>query len=140
MKKQIYINITVSDLKASTDFYEALGFTKALDWSNDVASCLKWSEDIFFMLLTRDFMKNFIQDKTFADMNKSADAIFSFMLNSKDEVDEVLKKAENVGARIYANKFNEQYDFMYTKSVLDPDGHILEIGFMDMDKASKASV
>lgn len=138
--KQIYINITVSDLKLSTNFYEALGFVKFSDWSNEVASCLKWSEDIFFMLLTKDFMKNFIQEKSFADMNKQADTLFSFMLDSKEQVDEMLKKAESVNAKVYVNKFNEQFDFMYTKSVLDPDGHILEIGFMDMEKAKAFNV
>lgn len=137
--KQIYINITVSDLKISTNFYETLGFIKVLELSNEVASCLKWSEEIFFMLLTNDFMKNFIQEKTFADMNKQADSIFYISLNSKEEVDEVLRKAESIHARIYSNKFNEQYDFMYTKSVLDPDGHILEIGFMNMEKAQIAN-
>jgi predicted lactoylglutathione lyase len=132
--KKIFINIAVKDLPLSTAFYEGIGFSKIPDFSNDLASCVKWTEDIYFMLLTHNFMKNFIERKEIADMNTVADTIFACMLGSKEEVDEMVTKALAHGGRVYTNPYNEQYDFMYTKSVVDPDGHIIEVGFMDMEK------
>jgi len=132
--KQIYINIPVQDLGASTSFYEALGFEKQKNFSDANASGMKWSEEIYFMLLTHEFTKNFIEKKEIADTQKVADAIFALQMNSTEEVDEMVTKAKNVGARTYKSEFNEQHDFMYTTSIVDPDGHILEIFYMDDSK------
>ena len=95
---------------------------------------MKWSEEIYFMLLTHNFTKNFIEGKEIADANLFVTAIFSLQMNSKEEVDEVVQKALNFGARTFKNKFTEQFDFMYTTSLVDPDGHILEILYMDKSK------
>ena len=135
--KKIYINIPVNDLGKSTKFYEAIGFEKQIDFSNREASGMKWSEEIFFMLLTPDFIKNFIEGKEITDMKKVAGSIFALEVDSNEMVDDIVKRAENAGGRIYKNKYNEKFDFMYTFSIEDPDGHILEIFHMDMSKFEK---
>lgn len=132
---KMFINLAVKNLPLSTAFYEGLGFSKVTEFSGETASAFKCTEEVYFMLLTHDFMKNFIEGKEIADMNKSADAIFAYMVGSKEEVDDIVAKALASGGRVYTNTYNDQYDFMYTKSIVDPDGHILEIGFMDMEKA-----
>ena len=136
--KKIYINIPVSDLGKSTKLYEAIGFEKQEDFSNAEASGMKWSEEIFFMLLTHDFTKNFIEGKEIANMKKMADGIFALEVDSNEMVDDIVNKAESAGARVYKNKYNEKFDFMYTFSIEDFDGHILEIFHMDMSKFEKS--
>lgn len=44
MAKQIFINLAVKNLAKSMDFYTALGFTNNLQFSNDTAKCMVWSE------------------------------------------------------------------------------------------------
>jgi uncharacterized protein len=50
----IYINLPVSDLAASTAFYQALGFIKNDQFSNDKASGLEY-DGLTVMLLTHEF-------------------------------------------------------------------------------------
>ena len=139
MKKQIYINIAVSDLEKSTKFYEVLGLEKQENFSNSEGAGMKWSDEIYFMLLTNNFIKNFIEGKEVVDSNKYTEAIFAMQCNSAEEVNEIIKKAIGVGARTYKNKYNEQHEFMHTTSVVDPDGHILEFFYMDMLKFTPAN-
>ena len=135
--KKIYINIAVADLQKSVKFYEDLGFVKMPEMADENGVGMTWSETIFFMLLSRPFAKNFIEEKEIADMHKFADAIFSFEFESKKEVDEMVEKAKNAGARTYNNTFTDALDFMYSTSVVDPDGHILEMFYMDFNKFPK---
>jgi predicted lactoylglutathione lyase len=61
--KKIYINIPVKNLASSEVFYKTLGFEKQEDFSDENGVGMKWSDDIFVMLLTHDFAKNFIEEK-----------------------------------------------------------------------------
>ena len=135
--KKIYVNITVVDIQKSVKFYEELGFVKIPEMSDENGVGMFWSENIFFMLLSHSFAKNFIEEKEIADMHKFADAIFSFEFESKEEVNEMVEKAKHAGARTYNNKFTDAFDFMYSTSVVDPDGHILEMFYMDVSKFPK---
>ncbi len=135
-KKTIYVNLVVKDLAKATAFYEAIGFTLNPMFSNGVASALMWSEEIVFMLLTREFALNFNDGKEIADQKKTVGAFYALSLESKEAVDKFCKNAESAGGRMYVNKFNQKVasDFMYTFEVEDPDGYILEPSFMDLSK------
>ncbi|MCC6257361.1 MAG: lactoylglutathione lyase, partial [Chitinophagaceae bacterium] len=60
MAKQVFINLPVSDLKRSREFYEAIGFTNNPQFSDDTAACMVWSDFILVMLLTHEKLKQFI--------------------------------------------------------------------------------
>ncbi len=132
--KKIYINLPVKSLAKSIAFYEALGCVKQDDFSNDDGAGMKWSDEIYFMLLTHTFTHNFIQTKEISDANKFTNAIYAFECESKDEVDSFVSKALEAGAEIYKNKYTEQFEFMYSTSILDPDGYIIEVFYMDSSK------
>jgi predicted lactoylglutathione lyase len=51
-----------------------------------------------------------------------------------EEVDSVVANAKMLNAHTFKNKINEQYDFMYGTSIVDPDGNILEMFYMDTSK------
>lgn len=139
MSKQIYINLITKDLEKSTKFYESIGCVKNDMWSGPTASCMVWSDSIYFMLLTEEFAKNFNDDKELADQKKSVSAFYALVLESRQAVDEFCDKVKLAGGRVYENEFNKKVasDFMYTFEVEDLDGYILEPGFMDMNKLPK---
>jgi uncharacterized protein len=137
--KSVYINLIVKDLAKATAFYEAIGCTKNLMFSNEVASAMVWSEEIVFMLLTEEFASNFNDGKSFPNQKKSVSAFYALSLASKEEVDEFCARAKSAGGRVYENKFNQEIagDFMYTFEVEDTEGYILEPAFMDISKFPK---
>ena len=61
--KKIYVNIAVADIQKSVKFYENLGFVKVPEMSDENGVGMFWSENIFFMLLSHSFAKNFIEGK-----------------------------------------------------------------------------
>lgn len=52
---QLYINLPVKHLTESTAFYEALGFQKNTEFSNENASAMVWDNTLSVMLLTHGF-------------------------------------------------------------------------------------
>ena len=132
--KKVNINIAVKNLDSSVEFYKALVFEKQEDFSDENGVGMKWSNEIFVMLLTHDFAKNFIEDRAFANSHEVFSSLFSFELESVQEVDKIVEKAKSVNARTFKNKINEQFDFMYGTSIVDPDGNILEMFYMDTSK------
>lgn len=140
IKKSVYINLIVKDLAKATAFYEAIGCTKNLMFSNEVASAMMWSEEIIFMLLTEEFAGNFNDGKNFPNQKETVSAFYALNLASKEAVDEFCTKAKSAGGRVYENKFNQEMagDFMYTFEVEDTEGYILEPVFMDISKFPQA--
>lgn len=123
MPKQIYVNVPVSDLAKATTFYEALGFVKQPDFSDENATGLQWSDDIFVMLLTHDFYKKFIQDRDVADPAKTSGVILAISLDSKEAVQEFAETAKQHGGDYYRVDMGMPEDMMFGLEVLDPDGN-----------------
>lgn len=126
MSKQVYINFPVSDLAKSTAFYEALGFTKDPNFSDENTSAMQWSDDIVFMLLTRDFYQKFLNGKTIAHTLTSSAALIALTLDSKEAVQQFADTAKVNGGNYFVARPNEGLDFMFSYEVEDPDGNVLE--------------
>ncbi len=131
-KKQIYINLIVTDLEKATAFYEAIGFVKNPLFSSQDATGLAWSEEIIVMLLTHKFAENFTDGKEIADSKKSVSALYALSFESRNDVDVFVEKVKRAGGRVYENEYNKSHDFMYTFEVEDVDGYIWEPVYMDM--------
>jgi predicted lactoylglutathione lyase len=133
MSKQIFINLPVKNLIASTNFYEKLGFTKNPQFSNDDASAMVWSDDIFIMLLTHEFYSKFT-NKAIPDLTQTSSALVSLTLDSKEEVETFAQTAKANGGSYFIAEPNKDLDFMLCYEVTDLDGHTLEPVFMDLSK------
>src|SRR5690606_41717686 len=96
MAKQIFINLAVKDLIKSMDFYTALGFTNNLQFSDDTAKCMVWSESIFVMLLTHEKFSTFAT-KPIADTKSNVAGLFSLSLDSIDEVNNIMVNGLKAG-------------------------------------------
>ena len=59
MSQMIFVNLPVTDLAASRRFLEALGATNEPKFTDETAACMKFSDSIFFMLLTHDKYRQF---------------------------------------------------------------------------------
>lgn len=133
MTKQIFVNIPVSDLAKSTAFYEALGFAKNNDFSDENASSMMWTEDIVFMLLTNDFYKKFIGEKTIADTRNVSGALLALSLDSREEVQKFADTAKANGGDYFRVEMGAPEEMMFGYEVLDPDGNQLEPVWMNAD-------
>jgi predicted lactoylglutathione lyase len=133
MSQKIFINLPVSDLSRSTAFYESLGFLKNLEYSDENASSMMWSENIIVMLLKHDFYQKFIGDREIIDPKKSSGALLALTLDSKDAVQQFANTAQLNGGNYYHVDNGASEDIMFGYEVEDPDGHIWEPVWMNPD-------
>lgn len=131
MAKQIFINLAVTDLQKSMDFYTALGFTNNPQFSDDTAKCMVWSETIFLMLLTHAKFSSFT-DKPIADTKSHVAGLFSLSVDSVDEVNSIVANGLKAGGT-EPNEMRD-YGFMQQRTIEDFDGHTWEVFYMDLSK------
>lgn len=134
MPKQIFINLAVSDLQKSMNFYTALGFTNNPQFSDDTGKCMVWCGNIFVMLLTHEKFKNF-SAKPIANTKINIAALLSLSVENIDEVNTMLTNGLNAGG-IEPTEIKD-YGFMQQRTIEDFDGHTWEIFCMDMTKFPK---
>ncbi len=134
MKKQIFINLPVGDLKKSMNFYTAIGFTNNPQFTDETAACMALSDEIFVMLLTHKKFSEFTKRKI-ADTKSTVAVINSLSVESTDAVNEFMTKALNAGA-VEPNEAKD-YGFMLQRSLEDLDGHLWEVFYMDLSKFPK---
>jgi predicted lactoylglutathione lyase len=128
MAKQIYVNLPVKDLKRSVEFFTALGFSFNPDYTDENATCMIINDDAFVMLLVEGFFKTFTS-KGVADASSSTEAIMAYSVDSKEAVDDAVRKALAAGGT--PSQEPQDYGFMYNHSFQDPDGHLWEVMWMD---------
>lgn len=135
MTKQIFVNLPVKDLKRSIDFFTQLGFSFNLQFTDEKAACLIINDgSIYAMLLTEPMFKKFTK-KEIADATKTTEVLIAIDIETKEKVDELVKKAADAGGSIYADA--QDHGWMYQHGFADPDGHQWELLYMDMDKVPK---
>jgi predicted lactoylglutathione lyase len=136
MPKMIFVNLPVADVAKSTAFYEHMGAIRNPSFSNDDASMMVLSDTIHVMLLSHARFSDFT-DKTIIDARKQVQTLLCISADSRDDVDAMIEKAERAGGRIDPGP-QQDYGFMYGRSYEDPDGHVFEIMWMDLDAAKAA--
>ena len=136
MTKLIFVNLPVNDLARATAFYQAIGATRNPQFSDDTASCMVFSDTIHAMLLTHDKFRQFTPKKI-ADAKATSEVLICISADSRAAVDDVVAKAKSAGGRADPSP-KQDFGFMYGRSLEDPDGHIWEVMWMDVEAASKA--
>ena len=136
MAKLIFVNLPVADLVRATAFYEAIGAQKNEQFSDGTASCMVFSETIHTMLLTHEKFRQFTP-KPIADARATTEVLICVSADSRDAVDDMVGRASATGGRADPSP-KQDHGFMYGRSFEDPDGHIWEVMWMDVEAASKA--
>ena len=135
MAKLIFVNLPVADLARATAFYQAVGAEKNEQFCDGTASCMVFSETIHAMLLTHDKFRHFTPKKI-ADARTSSEVLICISADSREAVDDMVGKASATGGRADPSP-KQDHGFMYGRSFEDPDGHIWEVMWMDVEAASK---
>jgi predicted lactoylglutathione lyase len=123
----VFINLVTTDLERSVAFYRALGCGIDPDFTDENAACVVWDENIFFMVLMRDFFASFT-DKPISDPRTSAQVSVSFSLESREAVDAIVERGIAAGGS--EPKAPQEYGSMYSRDLDDPDGNSL--GFLHL--------
>jgi len=128
MATKIFVNLPVSDLNRSKVFFEGLGFTFNPQFSDENAACMVISDTIYAMMLVEPYFATFTKKKI-SNAHESTEVLIALDAGSRDEVQQIIAKAKELGATIY----NEPADhgWMYQHSFADLDGHQWEFAYMD---------
>lgn len=128
MPKQIFVNLPVKNLNQSIDFFTKLGFSFNAQFTDETATCMIVSEDIFIMLLTHDKFKTFTPN-TICDATKNTEVLVCLSSESREAVDDMVSKAVAAGGTTYSEP--QDHGFMYGHGFQDLDGHIWELVYME---------
>lgn len=128
MSKMIFVNLPVQDLPASISFYQQLGFNQNMQFSDDTAACMVWSDSIFVMLLTHAKWQSFTTRPIPA--SGSSEVMLALNADSIDAVNQFVATAGAAGGTADVNPVQD-LGFMFSRSALDLDGHLWEVFWMD---------
>jgi uncharacterized protein len=127
MATNIFVNFTTEDLERSKAFYEALGYTINPLFTDENAACVVLSDTIYFMVQTREFYATFT-DKQIIDPRTQAGASIALSQDSREEVDAIVAKGLEAGGS--EPRPAQDYGFMYSRDLEDPDGNNLSYLYM----------
>ncbi|MDN4598205.1 VOC family protein [Leifsonia virtsii] len=128
MSLNIFVNFTTDDLDRSKAFYEALGYSINPMFTDDNAACVVLSDTIYFMVQTREFYATFT-DKQIIDPHTQAGASVALSQDSREAVDAIVARGLEAGGS--EPRPAQDYGFMYSRDLEDPDGNLLSFLFME---------
>ncbi|MDB5250811.1 MAG: extradiol dioxygenase [Segetibacter sp.] len=136
MIQDIWINLPVNDVNKSKEFFTKLGFSlnQRFPNSDTSASLLIGKKEVVVMLFDEQTFKGFSNAQV-ADAKQVTEVLLSIGAESKEEVDELAKKAVAAGGTSN-HKPGEMKGWMYGCLFVDLDGHRWNVLYMDMSKMS----
>ncbi len=132
--KNIWLNLPVSNVRKSREFYKAIGFRPhpMHEGNEELGSFLIGEHDFVLMLFGEDTFKTFT-DNEIADTHKGTEVLINVDAASPEEVDAFADRVRAAGGKIYAQP-GESQGWMYAFGFCDPDGHRWSVLHMDMSK------
>jgi predicted lactoylglutathione lyase len=127
MPTNIFVSYPTDDMDRSTAFYTALGATINPLFTDENAVCLVWDENIFTMVLKREFFETFT-DKPIGQAATSAQFQIAFSRDSREDVDAVIEAGLAAGGTEHGQV--QDYGFMYARDLEDPDGNVVSFNYM----------
>ncbi|GGF34320.1 VOC family protein [Subtercola lobariae] len=125
----MFVNLPVTDLERAKTFYTAIGFTVNPKFTDHNAACVIVEQDhSAFMLLTRDYFQTF-SERPIGDPAKEVSVSTAIFVDTRGEVDSAV--ASGLAAGGTEAQAASDYGFMYQRQLTDPDGNIIEFGWMD---------
>ena len=126
---QMFVNLPVTDLERAKNFYTALGFSINPLFTDHNAACVVVEEGHnYFMILVREFFQTFTT-LPLGDPAVNPSVATAIFVDSRADVDKAI--AAGIAAGGAEPHPASDYGFMYQRTLTDPDGNILEFGWMD---------
>ncbi|MBW8744288.1 MAG: lactoylglutathione lyase [Sphingomonas sp.] len=136
MERQIFINLPVTNVVASSAFYAALGAEPDERFCDASSAMMRFTDTITVMLLEQARFTGFTS-KPIADARTHSQALFCLSCADRAGVDRLANIARWAGGRADPMP-SQDYGFLYGRSFEDPDGHGWEAVWMDVDAAMAA--
>ena len=125
----MFVNLPVTDLERAKAFYVALGFSINPAFSDHNAACVVVEEDHnYFMILVREYFQTF-SDLPIGDPAVNPSVSTAIFLDTREAVDATVTAGLAAGGS--ESRPASDYGFMYQRQIADPDGNLLEFGWMD---------
>jgi predicted lactoylglutathione lyase len=125
----MFVNLPVTDLERAKAFYVALGFRINPRFTDHNAACLVVEDDhSYFMLLVREFFQT-MTELPIGDPAVSPVSSTAIFLDSREAVDAAVSAGLAAGGRTVGSP--QDFGFMYQSGLTDPDGNVLDFGWMD---------
>ncbi|MBB3109731.1 hypothetical protein FHS18_001794 [Paenibacillus phyllosphaerae] len=131
--KELWINLPVKDVKKSKAFFAELGFTlnPRFKDTDEAAGLIIGDSQIAVMLFPEESFRKFT-NHDIADTSKGTEVLISVDAQSREEVDQLIAKAEKAGGTVFTRP--EGSGWMYGAGFTDLDGHRWNVLFMDTSK------
>jgi len=135
--KQIWINLPVKDLNESKEFFTQLGFSvnRGPGNTDENASLVIGDKNVVVMLFPEPTFKKFT-GSDIANTTQGTEVLITIGAESKEEVDEMVKKVVKAGGTIH-DKPDDNQGWLYGAGFADLDGHRWNVLYMDMSKMPK---
>lgn len=125
----MFVNLPVTDLERAKAFYTSLGFTINPLFTDHNAACVVVEDGhSYFMILVREFFQGFT-DRPIGDPAVTVSAATAIFLDSREAVDATV--ADGIAGGGTEERPASDFGFMYQRQLTDPDGNVLEFGYMD---------
>lgn len=132
---QMFVNLPVTDLERAKAFYTALGFSINPAFSDHNAACVVVDEGHnYFMILVREYFQTFT-DLPIGDNATNPSVSTAIFVDSREDVDKAV--VDGIAAGGSEPRPAADYGFMYQRQLADPDGNLLEFGWMDPTAAAE---
>ena len=131
-----FLSLPVVDLAKSIIFYSSIGFNHKEMFPDNSAAWMTLNDFFSVMLITQKKWKEFTT-REIPNAKKSAQFGLSIMQPCKSNIENLIIKGIKAGGTSDPNPI-EEFDFMYGRSIEDPDGHIIEFKWID-NNAFKSS-
>ena len=130
----IFVNLPTTDLERAKAFYTALGVGINPLFTDENAACIVMGREHLLHGAHEGVLRD-LHRQAVADPKTHAQALIAISRDSRDDVDTVLAAGLADGGT--EPKPVQDYGFMYSRDLEDPDGNILEFLYMDPEAAAK---
>lgn len=139
MTKELWLNLPVKDIAKAKFFFTKIGFSpnEKLGNSDEMACFLVGDKNTAVMLFPEETFKEFAKSEI-SDAKAASEVLISVDAETREEVDEMARKAFEAGGRIFAEPAEIQ-GWMYGCAFADLDGHRWNVLHRDMSKMPKVN-
>ena len=131
----IFVNLPVRDVQAAQAFWNGLGYETNPQFTDERTTNVKIDENIWLMLLEHSRFADFTRGPV-ADPREATGVLVALSADSREAVDDLVDRALAAGAGDWLPA--QDAGPMYGRSFQDPDGHVIEVVWMDVAAATDA--
>lgn len=129
MAQDVWFNLPVKDVVRSREFFTRIGFKlHEREGGGEMVGLELGDKQVLVMMFPEAMFRQFV-GQDIADTARQSELLISIGANSREEVDELLRKAEEAGGTVFGRPGGKGW--MYGGGFADPDGHRWNVLYMD---------